>query len=395
MNQPEAGQNARTPDTQGQRFSSRTAENPTTFGPVLSRSPMVLSDLTGQLLWPKLLTVYRLALAPWRIVLCFAMIVTIGLINQVVSRIANGPGETPIGWLVDNITVKAGAILRGIMPGANLVPGQRFSAGEAVFELFIGWPLRTVKDVWWLPTLFVPLVLTVFVVFGIAVCRSAALKISMNHSQNASGLLAFSIRKTPAGLGAMLLPMMGIWVIGAICAGVGQLLFSWGFTSVIGALLMGVIMLMSLLAGLIGLGFGFGQTLLLPAIAMEGTDSFDAIHRTYSYILAKPGKLAAYQLIAVVCGVMLAAVLSLVGFAMFAIAWRTTDAPFENVMPLPNMQDGVPKLTESILRIWLAVALALGFSVIASFYFCACTMVYTLMRRSVDGQDIGEVYQPS
>src|SRR6185437_13538357 len=53
---------------------------------------------------------------------------------------------------------------------------------------------------------------------------------------------------------------------------------------------------------LVLLGTFGGFNLMYPTIAVEGSDSFDAISRSFSYVFARPWRMLFYTLVAIVYG---------------------------------------------------------------------------------------------
>ena len=53
---------------------------------------------------------------------------------------------------------------------------------------------------------------------------------------------------------------------------------------------------------LVALGTAGGFNLMYPTIAVEGSDSFDAISRSFSYIYARPWRMIWYTMVAIVYG---------------------------------------------------------------------------------------------
>ena len=74
----------------------------------------------------------------------------------------------------------------------------------------------------------------------------------------------------------------------------------------VGVLLVGLVWPLALLAGLVMalllLGLGFGWPLMWATISTEGTDSFDALSRTYAYVFQRPLRYLFYVLVAGVIG---------------------------------------------------------------------------------------------
>src|SRR6185436_225773 len=74
----------------------------------------------------------------------------------------------------------------------------------------------------------------------------------------------------------------------------------------IGEIVVGIFFFLALAAGfvitLVILGAAGGFNLMYPTIAVEGSDSFDAISRSFSYVYARPWRMLFYTLVAVLYG---------------------------------------------------------------------------------------------
>ena len=121
--------------------------------------------------------------------------------------------------------------------------------------------------------------------------------------------MRFSTGKFVSFLSAPLIPAAVVGVIVLATAAVMLLLSLVGKVPYLGwvtdvgtglvfavALLGGFVMALTLL-GLVG-----GVSLMYPTIAAEGTDSFDAISRSFSYLFARPWRLLFYALVGLAYG---------------------------------------------------------------------------------------------
>lgn len=115
--------------------------------------------------------------------------------------------------------------------------------------------------------------------------------------------LAFAKSKFLSFLSAPIIPSVIIIGIGIICAAVGGLFFLIHLELVVGLLYF-----LALAAGfvttLVLLGMAGGFNLMYPAIAVEGSDSFDAISRSFSYVYSKPWRTLFYSLVAIGYGLL-------------------------------------------------------------------------------------------
>ena len=93
-----------------------------------------------------------------------------------------------------------------------------------------------------------------------------------------------------------------------------------------GPIIVGALLFLALAAGfvmtLVLLGLVGGFNLMYPTIAVEGSDSFDAISRSFSYLYALPWRLAFYTVIAVVYGALAYLFVRLFIFLMLALAHK-------------------------------------------------------------------------
>jgi hypothetical protein len=200
---------------------------------------------------------------------------------------------------------------------------------------------------------------------------------------------------------------MGIPYVGGIWSIVVGLLFFL-------ALLAGLVMTLTTL-GLIG-----GGHLMYPTIAVEGSDSFDAVSRSFSYLYARPWQLIFYSLVALVYG---AITYLFVRFFLFLLLWLThlgislfltwSDAAdgshlVSSMWPQPSdfMQlsysPNTPALSTPydigswLMAFWNYLTISLLGAYVISLFFSASTIIYYLMRREVDATGLDDVYiEPS
>src|SRR5205807_9142299 len=98
------------------------------------------------------------------------------------------------------------------------------------------------------------------------------------------------------------IPLIIVLVVGLIVT-LGGLI---GNIPVLGPVLVGLFFFLAIAAGfvmtLVLLGTGGGFNLMYPTIAVEGSDSFDAISRSFSYVYARPWRMLFYTVVAVLYG---------------------------------------------------------------------------------------------
>ena len=112
----------------------------------------------------------------------------------------------------------------------------------------------------------------------------------------------FSVGKLLSFASAPVIPIVIVVVIGLLLA-VASLI---GNLPLIGPITVGALFVVALVAGfvmtLVLLGTAGGFNLMYPTISVEGSDSFDAISRSISYVYAQPWRMLFYTGVAVVYG---------------------------------------------------------------------------------------------
>jgi hypothetical protein len=161
------------------------------------------------------------------------------------------------------------------------------------------------------------------------------------------------------------------------------------------------------------LGTFGGFNLMYPTIAVEGSDSFDAISRSFSYVYARPWRMIFYTLVAVIYGalcylfvrlfiwMMLALTHQFVDIGHFADApsteplWQTMwSGPHQRLsydidfLTLRGDQD----VAAALVAFWVYLVVGMLGAFLISFYFSANTIIYYLMRREVDATEPDDVY---
>jgi hypothetical protein len=252
-------------------------------------------------------------------------------------------------------------------------------------------------------------------VFGGAIARIAAVQVARDEKISFRQALSFSTAKFLSFVSAPIIPMLIIVIVGLVVA-VGGLVFNLPF---FGPIIGGALYFLALVAGfvmtlvLIGLVGGFN--LMYPTIAIEGSDSFDAISRSFSYLYARPWRLLFYSLVALVYGALcfvfvrffLRLMLSLTHLftGLFILRHADNTAPlwptiWPNPMTAPHLMytidfltlSGGQKIGAGLLGMWIYLTVAVLGAFVISLYFSANTIIYVLMRHEVDATELDDVY---
>ncbi len=286
---------------------------------------------------------------------------------------------------------------------------------EGLRNFFIvgpGWALKY-HPVYFL--LFGIFFLIVWAIFGGAIARIAAVHVARDEKISIRQALAFSSSKFLSFISAPIIPLIIVLVVGLVLA-VGGLIGNIPF---LGPIAVGALFFLALAAGfvmtLVLLGLAGGFNLMYPTIAVEGSDSFDAISRSFSYLYARPWRLAFYTAVAVLYGaltytfvrffIMLLLYLTHAFVGLFYFRSADSTAPlwptmWPNPVSTGRLTYDVDYLTlgggqdigASLLSFWVYLTIGMLGAFAISFYFSANTIIYYLMRNEVDATELDDVY---
>ena len=259
--------------------------------------------------------------------------------------------------------------------------------------------------------------LAVWSLFGGAIHRIAALQAAREEKISMRQALRFSAGKFFSFFTAPLIPALVIVIIGLLVALGGLPGNLYG----IGALYLGLLAGLALLAGLVitfvTIGLFAGAGLMYPTIAVEGSDSFDAISRSFSYVFLKPWRALLYGLTALAHGVVCYAFVR--GFALIVLkctrfwadvgVWQSgqTLPGAENKLvlmwpeptfaslhgPIPSEAlTGMEYAGALLMTFWVYIVVGLVAAFVLSYASSATTAIYYLLRRKVDATDLDDVY---
>lgn len=247
------------------------------------------------------------------------------------------------------------------------------------------------------------ILLLVWAVAGGAISRLTAMDmLSGRASSTVEGLGYALARARDTLMGLVFFPLVAV-VLGLIVVVIGGVLLRFPIANIAGAVVYGILLLLGLLIVLIGVGYAGCMSLMVPAVAVDETDGYDAQQRAYAYLLAKPGHLLLYTLLAAVQGVIALTLIWLIARATLGV---TADlASVIGGESVATMAGGVAGLTDKpelwtlsgtqqvaggIISVWRSIVAGLVGAFVVSFYFTSQTIIYLLMRWAVDGQAVEE-----
>jgi len=402
------------------------------------------SQVFDNLLFPKIFQTFRMAIQPNKLIIAFlavAVVCLAGLIMDLSRTVVVAPDtQGRITELQIHMTNpeklkthiedhKENGERRGVFSTLWQFATERFK--DAINSLFAfnlpgvaaniadcfkaaGWALRYhfIYSI-----VFFLIGLAVISIAGGSLCRITALQFARGEKPGLTEALRFSSKKFLSFFTAPLTPAGIIIFIGLFVFLLGLL----GNIPRAGELIAGIFLLLALFAGIliavVLIGTVAGFNLMFPAVAYDGSDCFDAISRSFSYVYSKPWRMGFYTAIAVVYG---AICYTFVRFFAFLSLWITRWS-----LQLGIWVDNTSKETNKLTAIWpepsfmnlpgssvlvttnwseslaaflvyLVTLLVIGLLVafIISFYFSANTIIYSLMRNKVDDTALDDIYIP-
>jgi len=368
--------------------------------PISARAPVTLRELTAGLVWPQLLRSAGLAVQPPRLLV--GLLVVLGLLA--------------VGWLLD--------VVWGAAPPAELpirfraAPGEEPFADAFLAEVFSGvdvaarrameldvskaltalvqsaygtaWSLLGAAPVRGAVTLAAFLI--VCAIGGGAIARMTAVDVGADLSMSARDGVAFALRRWRSLTAAWLAPLFVVGAIAMLLRASGWLLLSLPVLDVLGAVLYAIPLALGLLAMLLLGVFAVGHGLLIPAVAVEGTDALDAVQRAYAYVLGRPGRMLLYAAVLLAQGCVAYLVVAWIVDAGVRFTHENTTAWLSEARAAKVHGDDAAAPT--LIGFWESAFRLLPPAFLVSYAFSASTVLYLLLRRVNDEQDVRDIWMP-
>jgi hypothetical protein len=255
--------------------------------------------------------------------------------------------------------------------------------------------------------------------FGGAITRLAAVQLAGKDRPGMVEALRFVMARYVSYLCAPLVPLVFIALIVILT-------ILYGFLHLIpfvGDVLDGVVWPILLLLGfgqavlLIGL---VGYPLMYATLSTEGSDTFDALSRSYNYVFQAPWNYIWYGVVAVLYGAILVFFVCFMGsLVVYLTKWSLSLTPGTEALPTRRVENlfthapesfqwrhllggDVPQtdmtwswynqISSYLVSLWVILVFLLVIGFAYSYFFSQGTMIYLLLRRKVDETEMDEVY---
>jgi hypothetical protein len=282
--------------------------------------------------------------------------------------------------------------------------------------------------------------LVTWALFGGAITRIAAVQVARSNERVGFGeSLKFVWARYKSYLCAPLFPL-GFLLFIVIALVIFGLIEAWTFAvgDILFVLLWPLILLAGLVMAVVVVGL-VGYPLMYTTISAEGSDSFDAISRSYSYVYQAPWQYVWYGLVALCYGAVLVFFVGFMGsLIVYSSKWAVSQAPVSdsrepsylfmwaptsygwrdlllyksvNAETVPEINNRGQVVSVTDLRVtptyelsptnyfaafvvsvclYVLFLLVVGFSY--SYFWTASTIIYLLMRRKVDDTELDEIH---
>ena len=237
--------------------------------------------------------------------------------------------------------------------------------------------------------------LVIWVWFGAAISRAAAVELAVGERVGWAAAARWVRGKWLAYFAAPVVPMLGVALAIAPIALLG-LLMKLNFFTALAGLIWPLVLFASFLVTLLLVGVLLGWPLMWATISVEGSDSFDALSRTYAYVFQKPLNYLAYIVFAVIIGLLgwivveqFAAAVIWVG--TWAASWGTGLERMEELRHYTGdswMANG----GATLIAFWNGCVKLLALGYVFSYFGVSSTAIYYQLRRDVDARETDEVF---
>jgi len=250
--------------------------------------------------------------------------------------------------------------------------------------------------------------LVVISIGGGAVCRMAACEFAGRERLRVTDAFDFATRSWVRLVLAPLLPLLIAGILAVVLV-VGGRALTLPWIDVVGGLVYGLGLVIGFLIAFVLLAYAASFLMVLPAVATENCGPADAIQRAFAYLLSRPLHLLGYAvtgLVGMSIGYVVIALIAVTTLNATGAATRTlADSPvvagtgnyeiFDLNPPLGEVQkEWHEAWGAAFVQFWQWIVVLLVVAYVVSYVFSSSTIIYMLMRKTVDDQDPSEIWRP-
>lgn len=231
---------------------------------------------------------------------------------------------------------------------------------------------------------------------GGAITRIVAVQLACEERLSWAAVVRHASRKWLAYFSAPLFPLMGV-LLTAVPLGVLGFLMRLEIGLLAVAIIWPLLLIGGLLMALLLLGLVFGWPLMWATVSSEGTDSFDALSRSYAYTFQRPLHYAFYALVVSVLGALGWLLVwyfatAVIGLTYWAAGWGAGAATIDAIGNSGATLGSIGRGGVWFIHLWTGLVRLVAVSFLFSYFWTAATAIYFLLRRDVDATEMDEVY---
>jgi len=240
---------------------------------------------------------------------------------------------------------------------------------------------------------------------GAAITRDAALQLTIGERIGWSAAIGHARDNWRAYAWAPLLPYLGVLFAMFAMALLG-ILMKLNLRVLMVAIVWPLLLLVGVLLVLLAVGVLFGWPLMFATIGVEGTDSFDALSRAYSYVYQRPLHLLFYAAVATALGLLGWLFVSLFAHTVLAltqgaVCWGSGGEFRWDGKPIPHLvyvfasgesTAHLGSIGAFVIRCWSDCVRLTAVGFLYSFFWVSATAGYLLLRKAVDDTELDEVF---
>ncbi|MBI5778883.1 MAG: hypothetical protein HZA49_05450 [Planctomycetes bacterium] len=250
------------------------------------------------------------------------------------------------------------------------------------------------------------LMILVWSYLGGIISRIAAVNITKDEGLDLKKAISFVNKKYISLFSPFILSILG-FLFFLVCNLLGGLV---GRIPFVGELLVALLLPLAIISGFIMvfifIGYAFSARFFISTIAVESSDAFDAVSRSFQYLYAEPWHYIWYVLVAKVYGIITTAFVWLFGGAMIAVSLATVKlgmgVKLQDILAMTGLHNcgQIPasapityNIAAYVIMVWLVLIIGMLLAYVVSYCFSAHTIIYLLMRKKVDDIEMTELYE--
>ncbi len=269
-------------------------------------------------------------------------------------------------------------------------------------------------------------------IFGGAITRIAAVEVARGEKIGLGEALRFTSKRWLSYVAAPIFPLLFV-VFLLVLLVIFSLFHSIPFVGdlLVDGLFMWIALLLGLAMACTLVGLAVGWPLMAPTVSAEGTDSWEAVSRSFTYVFQRPWHYVWYALVGVCYGAVAIFFIGFMGsftvylakwgvnttfrddsylfvYSPTSFHWRDLLLSGATVDGKHVVQDGrinekvyedylaslafYNKIGAGMVSFWLGILFLMIIGFGYSFFWSMSTLIYLLMRRHVDTAEMDEVY---